>query len=92
MGEKNNVEKIKKRRTLGQTQFIAVGFFVLIMTGTLLLMLPFSSRDRQSMDFLGALFTATSATCVTGLIVVDTFSHWTLFGQWILLLLIQIGG
>ena len=92
MGEKNNVEKIKKRRTLGQTQFIAVGFFVLIMTGTLLLMLPFSSRDRQSMDFLGALFTATSASCVTGLVVADTWTQWSLFGQIVIITMIQIGG
>lgn len=55
-------------------------------------MLPFATRPGESTSFLTALFTATSATCVTGLILVDTFSHWTLFGQLVILTLIQIGG
>lgn len=82
----------RKKRSLTQTQFIAFGFFVLIMAGTLLLMMPFSSRDGKSMDFLGALFTATSASCVTGLVVADTWSQWTIFGQLVIITLIQIGG
>lgn len=81
---------ISKR--LSGMQLIAGGFFIIILTGTLLLMLPFATKSGESTSFLTALFTATSATCVTGLIVVDTFSHWTLFGQLILLCLIQIGG
>ncbi len=83
------------RRTfkhLSGMQLIAVGFFLLIMAGTLLLMLPLSSRDGTVTPFLTALFTATSASCVTGLILVDTFTHWSFFGQLVLLLLIQIGG
>lgn len=83
---------LRKRGQLTQTQFIAFGFFVLIMSGTLLLMLPWASRDGQCVGFLSALFTATSASCVTGLIVVDTWSQWTLFGQAVIIMMIQIGG
>ena len=92
MKEKNGAGPAKRRRSMGQTQFLAFGFFVLIMTGTLLLMLPFSSRDGRSMDFLGALFTATSASCVTGLVVADTWTQWSLFGQLVIITMIQIGG
>lgn len=80
------------RKHLTQTQFIAFGFFSIILTGTLLLMLPISSRNGQSPGLLDSLFTATSATCVTGLIVRDTWTQWTLFGQMVILTLIQIGG
>ena len=72
MKQKKSREKSSGRRGLSQTQYIAFGFFLLIMAGTLLLMLPISSKSRQGMDFLGALFTATSASCVTGLVVADT--------------------
>lgn len=82
----------KKRKNLSQMQMIALGFFLIILIGTLLLMLPCASKTGQPTDFLTALFTSTSATCVTGLIVTDTFLHWSLFGQIILLILIQIGG
>lgn len=77
---------------MSQTQYIAVGFFLLIAVGTLLLMLPISSRDGKCAGFLNALFTSTSASCVTGLVVADTWSQWTLFGQLVILCLIQIGG
>lgn len=80
------------RRHVSQTQFIAYGFFCIIMTGTLLLMLPFASRDGQPEPFLNCLFTATSASCVTGLVVADTWSQWSLFGQLVILSMIQIGG
>lgn len=82
----------KKFKNLSGMQLIALGFFLLIMTGTLLLMLPISSREGNYTPFMTALFTATSATCVTGLILVDTYTHWSLFGQLVLLALIQIGG
>ena len=82
----------KKRGFLSQTQYIAYGFFVLILVGTLLLMLPFASRNGQSVNFLDALFTSTSASCVTGLVVRDTWSQWSLFGQFVIIFLIQIGG
>ena len=83
---------IHARRHVSQTQFIAYGFFCVIITGTLLLMLPFASRDGQSEPFLNCLFTATSASCVTGLVVADTWSQWSLFGQLVILTMIQIGG
>lgn len=77
---------------LSKVQTIALGFFLIIVVGTILLMLPIASRDGQSTGFLNALFTATSSTCVTGLVVVDTYTNWTLFGQVVIIGLIQIGG
>lgn len=74
------------------TQMIALGFAMIILMGTLLLMLPFASRDGIVLPFMDALFTATSATSVTGLVVHDTFSQFSLFGQLVILTLIQIGG
>ncbi len=69
-----------------------IGFFVIIMVGAFLLMLPISSQSGKMTDFVTALFTSTSAVCVTGLVVVDTYSHWSLFGKFIIMMLIQIGG
>lgn len=77
---------------LKPVQIIILGFLCVILAGTLLLMLPAASREAGSAGFADALFTATSATCVTGLIVQDTFSFWTPFGQAVILSLIQIGG
>lgn len=77
---------------LSRTQTIALGFFIIICIGTFLLMLPIASRDGSFTGFQEALFTATSATCVTGLVVVDTYQHWNMFGQVVILCLIQIGG
>ncbi|MEZ4502855.1 MAG: potassium transporter TrkG [Dehalococcoidia bacterium] len=68
------------------------GFAGLIITGTVLLALPIASRDGHSAGFLTALFTSTSAVCVTGLVVVDTWDHWSTFGQVVIALLIQLGG
>jgi trk system potassium uptake protein TrkH len=73
-------------------QIIAVSFIALILAGTLLLMLPVSSRTEGSASFSDCLFTATSAVCVTGLVVRDTATYWTTFGQMIIMILIQIGG
>ncbi len=83
--------KLKSTR-LARSAIIAIGFAAIILIGTLLLMLPFSTKTGESTSFLGALFTSTSATCVTGLITYDTFSHWTIFGQLVIITLIQIGG
>lgn len=83
---------LQKMKRLSGMQLIAVGFFLLIMAGTFLLMLPVSSRTGTYTPFMTAFFTAASASCVTGLILVDTFTHWSVFGQLVLLLLIQIGG
>lgn len=77
---------------LSQTQVISLGFFIIITIGTLLLMLPFSSSDGKATPFLDCVFTATSASCVTGLVTVDTFTHWSLFGKLVILAMIQIGG
>lgn len=79
-------------KRLSKVQTIALGFFLIIVAGTILLMLPIASRDGHSTGFLNALFTATSSTCVTGLVVVDTYTNWTLFGQVVIIGLIQIGG
>ncbi len=73
-------------------RIIAVGYLTVILTGTLLLLLPAATRAGERTGVLTALFTATSATCVTGLVVVDTATHWTAFGQMVILLMIQIGG
>ena len=67
-------------------------FLALIIGGALLLTLPISSKTGEFTPLLHALFTATSATCVTGLIIYDTFTHWTVFGQSVILMLIQLGG
>ncbi|MBO4992192.1 MAG: Trk family potassium uptake protein [Firmicutes bacterium] len=71
---------------------ILLGFLALILVGTFLLMLPFSTRNGQSCGILTALFTATSSTCVTGLVMEDTASFWSPFGQAVILALIQMGG
>ena len=77
---------------LSYTKIVAGGYFILLIIGTFLLMLPFASKSGEWTSFFDALTTATSASCVTGLIVFDTFSHWSVFGQIVLLFLIQIGG
>ncbi len=71
---------------------LPLGFIVVILTGALLLMLPFARKSGSSLSFIDALFTATSATCVTGLVVVDTGTYFSMFGQIVILLLIQLGG
>ncbi len=77
---------------LTYTQIIALFFVAVIAIGTLLLCLPIASKSREWTPLLDSAFTATSATCVTGLIVRDTFTHWSLFGQLVILTMIQIGG
>ena len=77
---------------LSSTQIIALVFALIILVGTGLLMLPVASRSGQSCSFEDALFTATSATCVTGLIPFDTGSSWTTFGHIVILVMIEVGG
>ncbi|MDO5388172.1 MAG: potassium transporter TrkG [Clostridia bacterium] len=77
---------------LNAAQIIIYGFLFVIFIGTLLLMLPFSSAKGEVTGFIDALFTSTSCVCITGLTVVTTAEHWSLFGQWVILGLIQIGG
>ncbi|RBP37421.1 TrkH family potassium uptake protein [Garciella nitratireducens] len=74
------------------TQIIVLGTFALIFLGAILLSLPISARNGVRTPFINSLFTASSAFCVTGLIVYDTYTHWSLFGQIVILMLIQIGG
>lgn len=82
----------KSKRKWSYTQMLSMGFGLIIFAGALLLMLPAASREGSWTPFLDALFTATSATCVTGLVVADTYQHWSLFGQLVILALIQTGG
>jgi trk system potassium uptake protein len=84
--------KLFQRIRINPPQFFALGFLVLIGLGTFLLMLPFATADRHHLSFVDALFEATSAVSVTGLVVVDTKTTFTLFGQIVLLCLIQVGG
>lgn len=86
------MNEIRVRKHLSTFQIIILGFLGVILTGTLLLMLPFATREAGSASFTDALFTATSATCVTGLVVEDTATYWSGFGQAVILTLIQIGG
>lgn len=82
----------KRKKKLTSFQIIVLGFSGVILFGTILLMLPFSSREGMPTPFPDALFTSTSAVCVTGLIIHDTAVYWSIFGQLVILLLIQIGG
>lgn len=83
-------KKFKLR--LQATQIIAITFALIILAGTALLCLPAASRSGESAGFLPSLFTATSATCVTGLVLFDTWTQWSSFGQTVILLLIEVGG
>lgn len=80
------------KRKFSQIRIIALGYISIIIIGTLLLMLPFASQSGESAGFVPALFTAVSSSCVTGLIVLDTATSWSLFGQAVIITLIQIGG
>ena len=79
-------------KKLSSAQIIILGFAAVILLGSFLLMLPISTQDGQGSTFTDALFTATSAVCVTGLVVQDTATYWTTFGQVVVISLIQIGG
>lgn len=86
--------EFQKRLTVRATpaQILVSGFAAIILIGAILLTLPVAVRPGGEISFLTALFTSTSAVCVTGLVVVDTATHWTLFGQVVILFLIQVGG
>lgn len=86
------LEIIHRKKRLSSFKLIALGFAGVIVLGALILMLPFSSNTGSVTPFHEALFTSTSAVCVTGLVVQDTGSYWSAFGQAVILLLIQIGG
>lgn len=82
----------KRKKPMHTGPMIVYGFLAIILIGTIILSLPISSKSGQWTPLLTSLFTATSATCVTGLVLVDTYTHWNLFGQTVILILIQIGG
>ncbi|WDV47326.1 TrkH family potassium uptake protein [Clostridiaceae bacterium M8S5] len=86
--ENNTIEKLK----LNPAQVLVLGFGALILIGATLLNLPMASVSGKSVGFIDALFTSSSAVCVTGLVVVNTALHWTLFGKIVILILIQVGG
>ena len=95
MSDQKRVKKVsvkKQRVKLSATQIIAIGFAGIILLGAVLLTLPAASRSGQSCGFFPALFTATSATCVTGLVLYDTYTQWSVFGQVVIITLIEIGG
>ncbi|MBP1571825.1 MAG: potassium transporter KtrB [Oscillospiraceae bacterium] len=81
-----------KKTHLSTTQIILLSFLITILIGSFLLSLPISSANGKPVSYLDALFTATTSTCVTGLVTLPTFSTWSFFGQAVILLLIQIGG
>lgn len=83
---------MKKKLRFTTTQIILFSFLLVILLGSLLLTLPISSANGKSVNYLDALFTATTSTCVTGLVTVPTYSTWSIFGQIVILILIQIGG
>lgn len=82
----------KKTKPLKPARLLVLSFFCVIAAGTLLLWLPISSKTSEGISFIDCFFTATSATCVTGISLFDTYTRFTLFGQTVLILLIQIGG
>lgn len=86
------MKKLKKEIWFTHARKIAIGFFIIIIAGTFLLTLPISGRSGEWTNPVDALFTATSATCVTGLAVFDTYQYWSVFGQIVIITLIQIGG
>ena len=84
--------KMKKKFKFATTHLIMLSFLLVILIGSVLLALPISSRSGEAVSYIDALFTATTATCVTGLVTLPTVSAWSVFGQAVILLLIQIGG
>ena len=83
---------LKNRKKFSYPRVLMLGFGLIILLGTVLLCLPISSGSGEWSDPINCLLTATSATCVTGLVAYDTFTHWSLFGQLVIITLIQIGG
>ncbi|MBX7312368.1 TrkH family potassium uptake protein [Clostridium chauvoei] len=84
--------KLKKEIKLNGVQILALGFLTVIFLGAIILSLPISSANRESTSFLDSLFTSTSAVCVTGLVTLNTSAHWSVFGQTVIMMLIEIGG
>ena len=85
------IDAKKNKLKASPSQVLVLGFGIIIILGAILLNLPIASSDDQSVGFVNALFTATSAVCVTGLVVVDTATHWSAFGQVVIITLVQTG-
>ena len=83
---------MNKKISFSTTHIILISFLIVILVGSILLSLPISVKNGSSINYIDALFTATTSTCVTGLVTVPTYSTWSIFGQIIILILIQIGG
>lgn len=84
--------ELRRKHKLTAWQYLSLGYLTVIIIGTILLCLPFATKNGEDTSFTNALFTSTSATCVTGLVPYDTNTHWTIFGQVVILALIQLGG
>ena len=82
----------RKKKEFTTTRIIALGFLGAIFVGTILLMLPISSASGTGSGFVDSLFTATTSVCVTGLVTVPTYLHWSFFGQFVIVVLVQVGG
>ena len=83
---------IRRKQNMSPFQVIILGFLLVILLGSFLLMLPVATQNRHPTPFIDALFTSTSAVCVTGLVIHDTATYWSQFGQFVIIVLIQIGG
>ena len=92
VNNKNLINIKPKSRTVSTLTMVLLSYIVFILAGTFLLMTRFATVDGSHTGFIDSLFTATSATCITGLVVVDTYMHWSLFGQLVILFMIQMGG
>lgn len=86
------MKRFGRKKEFTTTRIMAVGFLVAIVIGTFLLMLPLSSKTGKVTGIVDALFTSTTSVCVTGLVTVPTYAHWSLFGQVVIALLAQVGG
>ena len=92
MFTKGNVHEMKKHKQLSTTRLIMLFFLLAILVGSVILVLPISHQKGVTVSYLDALFTATTSVCVTGLVTLPTYSTWSVFGQIVILILIQIGG
>lgn len=86
------IKALKRKNIYTPVQILALGFAIVILTGAILLSLPIASQSGKITPFIDCIFTSTSAVCVTGLVTVDTGTHWTYFGKTVIMLLIETGG
>jgi trk system potassium uptake protein TrkH len=89
---KSSINALKRKNMLTPVQILAIGFAIVIFVGAVLLSLPIASQSGEITPFIDCIFTSTTSVCVTGLVTVDTGTHWTYFGKTVIMFLIQIGG